>query len=165
MLQGIDANATGPGAPVTHEPPGSSPNIARFRAYPPRPLGTPFRYAIMKPMSSIDACLNGIARANERLLSQPLNKRREHIRERSISVIVPDLDTTFDMRLTIDGLTDVTPRPLGTTAPSSQVKVTVSANDLVALAEDRLDPAKALFSRRLKVDASLGDLLRLRRLL
>ena len=120
---------------------------------------------MMKPMSSIDACLNGIDRANERILAQPLNKRREHIRERSVSVIVPDLDTAFDMRLTIDGLTDITPRPLSTTTPSPQVKVTVSADDLVALAEDRLAPAKALFSRRLKVDASFSDLLRLRRLL
>ncbi|MGW5880366.1 SCP2 sterol-binding domain-containing protein [Nocardiopsis terrae] len=115
-------------------------------------------------MSSINACLEGIARANERLLAQPLDKRREHIRERTVRVIVPDLDTAFDMRLTADGLTDVTPRPLDAPA-TPQVRVTVSSDDLVELAEDRLDPARALFSRRLKVDASIGDLLRMRRLL
>ncbi|MBR8742747.1 SCP2 sterol-binding domain-containing protein [Nocardiopsis sp. MG754419] len=116
-------------------------------------------------MSSIDACLHGIARANERILDEPLDRRREHIRERTVSVIVPDLDTAFDMRLTVDGLTDVTHRALSTPVPTSQVTVTVSSDDLVALAEDRLNPAVALFSRRVKVDATLGDLLHMRRLL
>ncbi|WP_067605358.1 SCP2 sterol-binding domain-containing protein [Nocardiopsis listeri] len=118
-------------------------------------------------MSSIDACLEGIARANERLLREPLDRRRKHIRERTVSVIVPDLDTAFDMRLTVDGLTAVTHRPRSAPAPAPapQVTVTVSSEDLLALSEERLDPAKALFGRRLKIDASFGDLLRLRRLL
>ena len=116
-------------------------------------------------MSSIDACLRGIARANQRILAQPLDRRRAHIRERTVRVVVPDLATAFDMRLTVDGLTDVTPTPLDTPAGSPQVRVTVSSDDLVDLAEDRLDPAKALLSRRLRVDASLSDLLRMRRLL
>lgn len=116
-------------------------------------------------MSSIDACLEGIARANERILAQPLERRREVIRERTVRVIVPDLATAFDMRLTVQGLTDVTAHPVPAPTAAPQVRVTVSSHDLVDLAEDRLDPAKALFSRRLKVDASLSDLLRLRRLL
>ncbi|MBQ1081289.1 MULTISPECIES: SCP2 sterol-binding domain-containing protein [unclassified Nocardiopsis] len=116
-------------------------------------------------MSSIDACLEGIARANERILAKPLDRRRAHIRERTVRVVVPDLGTAFDMRLTTNGLTDVTPRPLDDPAGTPQVRVTVSSDDLVALAEDRLDPATALFTRRLKVDASLSDMLRLRRVL
>lgn len=116
-------------------------------------------------MSSIDACLEGIALANQRILAQPLERRREHIRERTVRVIVPDLSTAFDMRLTVDGLTDITPRALDTPAAGTHVRVTVSSDDLVDLAQDRLDPARALFSRRLRVDASLSDLLRLRRLL
>lgn len=120
---------------------------------------------MMKPMSSIDACLDGIARANERILAKPVDKRREHIRERSIRVVVPDLATAFDMRLTVEGLLDVVPRPQDASVPSTQVTVTVSSDDLVALTQERLDPAKALLSRRLKVDASLRDLMRLRRLL
>lgn len=115
-------------------------------------------------MSSIDACLEGIARANERILAQPLDRRREHIRERTVRVIVPDLETAFEMRLTVDGLTDVTPGPLEASG-SAQVRVTVTSDDLVALAEDRLDPAVALITRRLKVDATLSDMLRLRRVL
>jgi predicted lipid carrier protein YhbT len=116
-------------------------------------------------MSSIDACLEGIALANERILARSPDRRRELIRERTVRVVVPDLETAFDMRLTVDGLTDVTPRPLEATAAEPQVRVTVSSDDLVELAADRLDPARALFSRRLRVDASLSDLIRMRRLL
>ncbi len=116
-------------------------------------------------MSSIDACLEGIALANRRILAQPLERRRRHIRERTVRVIVPDLATAIDMRLTVDGLTDIAPRPLDAPATAAQVRVTVSSDDLVDLAKDRLDPSKALFSRRLRVDASLSDLIRMKRVL
>ncbi|NYH50784.1 MULTISPECIES: SCP2 sterol-binding domain-containing protein [Nocardiopsis] len=116
-------------------------------------------------MSSIDACLAGIEKLNQRILAQPEEKRRKHIRERSLSVVVPDLETVFDMRLTPDGLTDVTHRPADRPAPRSQVRITVDGDDLVALAEDRMDAATALFGRRVRVDASVGDMLRMRRLL
>ncbi|WP_121188314.1 SCP2 sterol-binding domain-containing protein [Nocardiopsis sp. Huas11] len=116
-------------------------------------------------MSSIDACLAGIAKVNERILERPSQERRRHIRERSVSVRVPDLDTVFDMRLTQDGLVDVTHRPTDTAAPKAQVVVTVDSDDLVDLAEDRMDYAKALFSRRVRVEASVSDLLRMRKLI
>ncbi|MEU0240591.1 SCP2 sterol-binding domain-containing protein [Nocardiopsis sp. NPDC006198] len=116
-------------------------------------------------MSSIDACLAGIEKINRRILSEPEEKRRKHIRERSVSVVVPDLGTAFDMRLTVGGLTGLTHRPADRAAPEPQVRVTVDSDDLVALSEDRLDAARALLGRRVRVDASVGDLLRLRRLL
>ncbi|MFI6578649.1 SCP2 sterol-binding domain-containing protein [Nocardiopsis sp. NPDC050513] len=116
-------------------------------------------------MSSIEACLAGIARVNERILARPESERRKHIRERSVSVVVPDLATVFDMRLTLGGLVDVTHRPADRAAPSPQVRVTVDSADLVELAEDRMDYARALLTRRVRVDASVGDLLRMRRLI
>ncbi|WP_304450993.1 SCP2 sterol-binding domain-containing protein [Nocardiopsis sp. YSL2] len=116
-------------------------------------------------MSSIDACLAGIAKLNERILEQPPEERRKHIRERSVSVRVPDLDTVFDMRLTREGLVGLTHRPDGTPAPRAQVVVTVDSDDLVELAEERMDYARALFTRRVRVDASVSDLLRMRKLI
>jgi predicted lipid carrier protein YhbT len=120
---------------------------------------------MMLPMSSIDACLAGIGKVNERIRERPLHEREKHIRERSVSVRVPDLDTVFDMRLTTEGLVDVTHRPADTAAPKAQIVITVDSDDLVDLAEDRMDYAKALFSRRVRVDASVSDLLRARKLL
>ena len=116
-------------------------------------------------MSSIDDCLVGIAKVNERILAKSEEVRRTHIRERSLSVVVPDLATAFDMRLTLHGLVDVSHRPLDRPAPKPQVRVTVGSDDLVALAEDRLEPARAVLGRRVRVEAGVGDLLRMRRLL
>ena len=116
-------------------------------------------------MNSIDACLEGIAKLNERVLAEPEPKRRKIIVERSVSVFVPDLATVFDMRLTVDGLTDITHRSQDAPAPEPQVRITVGSDDLVGLADGRLDPARAILTRRVKVDASMGDLLRMRKLL
>ncbi|QUX30865.1 SCP2 sterol-binding domain-containing protein [Nocardiopsis akebiae] len=116
-------------------------------------------------MSSIDTCLAGIEKVNQRILAQPDEKRRKYIRERSLSVEVPDLEAVFDMRLTLYGLVDVTHRTADRPAPRAQVRITVSSEDLVALAEDRLDVAKAVLGRRVRIDASVGDMLRVRKLL
>ncbi|WP_285735128.1 SCP2 sterol-binding domain-containing protein [Nocardiopsis sp. ATB16-24] len=116
-------------------------------------------------MSSIDACLAGIEKLNQRILARSEEERRKHIRERSVSVVVPDLATVFEMRLTLNGLVDVTHRPDHRPAPRPQVRITVGSDDLVALAEDRLDVAKALLGRRVRVEAGVGDMLRVRRFL
>jgi len=116
-------------------------------------------------MSSIDSCLVGIEKINQRILAEPEEERRKHIRERSVSVVVPDLATAFDMRLTLDGLADVAHRSLDLPSPKPQVRITVDSDGLVALAEGRLDATRALLTRRVRVEAAVGDLLRMRRLL
>jgi predicted lipid carrier protein YhbT len=84
----------------------------------------------------------------------------EHIVERTISCQVPDLNLTFHTRLHQGGLD-----PFKTDGPpTAQVRLTVKSDDLVALADDELHAAKAWATGRLKIDASLSDLLRLRRL-
>ncbi len=45
------------------------------------------------------------------------------------------------------------------------MKLTLGSHDLIDLVNGELDMARALFTGRVKIDASLGDLLRLRRLL
>ena len=55
--------------------------------------------------------------------------------------------------------------PPDTDPASAQVRLTVDSDDLVAMAYEELNPAKAWAAGRLKVEASVFDLLRLRRLL
>jgi predicted lipid carrier protein YhbT len=84
----------------------------------------------------------------------------EHVVERTISCQVPDLGLIFHTRLHEGGLD-----PFKTDdSPTAQVRLTVKSDDLVALADDELHAGKAWATGRLKIDASLGDLLRLRRL-
>ncbi|QBI55056.1 SCP2 sterol-binding domain-containing protein [Streptomonospora litoralis] len=116
-------------------------------------------------MASVEECRTAIDKVSGRIMEVDAADRRRHIVERTVSVTVSDLDTAFDMRLTVDGLQDITRRESGARSQRAQVGITASSDDLVALAEDRLDFSKAMFSGRVKLDASFGDLMRLRKLL
>lgn len=115
-------------------------------------------------MSSIDACIDGFALINRRILERSRQERERRIDERTVAVVVPDLDTTFRLRLTIEGLTDLTHHPTVACPDPAQVTATVSSDDLVAIAEDRLSAKLALVTRRVKVHATLSDMLRMRSL-
>ncbi|MUL43871.1 SCP2 sterol-binding domain-containing protein [Streptomonospora sp. PA3] len=116
-------------------------------------------------MATVEECRAAIGKVSERIMEVDPADRRKHIVERTVSLAVTDLDTVFDMRLTEDGLQDVVERDAGGSARRAQVGITVSSDDLVALSEDRLDFAKAMLGGRVKLDASFGDLMRLRKLL
>ena len=116
-------------------------------------------------MTSVEECAAAIGRLNERIRETDEADRRKHIVPRTVSVTVTDLDTVFDLRLTTEGLSDVHPRSASEDAPRAQVTVRIGADDLVAIADDRLNPATAMLTGRVKVEASFGDLLRLRKLM
>ncbi|NYE46591.1 putative sterol carrier protein [Spinactinospora alkalitolerans] len=116
-------------------------------------------------MASVEECRAAIAKVSDRIMEVDEDRRRKHIVDRTVSVTASDLDTVFDMRLAMQGLVDVTERRAGDPAERAQVRLTASSDTLVDLAEDRLDFAKALLSGRVKLDASFGDMMRLRKLL
>ncbi|MFW5419357.1 SCP2 sterol-binding domain-containing protein [Nocardiopsis sp. CNT-189] len=116
-------------------------------------------------MPSVEECREAIDRVSGRIMEVDETDRRKHIVERSVSLVVKDLDTVFDMRLTGDGLQDVASRPASSPGGRAQVRIALESEDLIALAYDRLELTKAMFSGRVKIDASFGDLMRLRKLL
>ena len=81
--------------------------------------------------------------------------------DRSMSCQVPDLGVTFSGALSEGHITGITTDP----APKAQVRLTVSSDDLVALTDGHLDFGKAWLSGRVKVEASVRDLLKLRSML
>jgi len=119
----------------------------------------------MGHMASVEECRAAIDKVSARITEVDPADRRKHITERSVRVTLTDLDTAFDMRLTEDGLRDIAPHDPGVPAKRAQVGITVTSDDLIELTEERLDLAKAMFSGRVKLDASFGDLMRLRKLL
>lgn len=119
----------------------------------------------MEGMATLNECRSALDLVSARITQFDEAQRRAHIVERTISLTISDLDSVFDMRLTPHGLVDITPRPSTAAGNRAQVRITISSDDLVALAEDRLDYAKALFTGRVKVKASLSDMARLRKLL
>jgi len=87
--------------------------------------------------------------------------RRKHVLERSVSCKIPDLGCTFSGRLRDGGLHDLEP----TARPGAQIKLTVLSDDLLAITDGRLNFATAWATGKLKVEASMLDLLKLRGML
>ncbi|MGH3379021.1 MAG: SCP2 sterol-binding domain-containing protein [Actinoallomurus sp.] len=113
-------------------------------------------------MATLEEARAALARIATRLTDVDPDALAKHVVERSISCAVPDLDLVFVTRVHPGGLDEF---QVADSANGTQVRLTVNSDDLVALADDELGVAKAWASGRLKIEASLGDLLRLRKIL
>jgi predicted lipid carrier protein YhbT len=81
--------------------------------------------------------------------------------DRTLVCRIPDLDTVFSGELRDGSLRDI-----GEGArPGAQITFTLNSDDLVAVTEGKLSVTTAWMSGRLKVEASMRDLLRVRSLL
>ncbi len=112
-------------------------------------------------MASTKDCARALRDLAKRLADVDDDVRRKHAVDRTITCRVTDLDTDFSGRISDGELLDVKQRPL----PDAQIKLTVTSDDLVALTEGQLNVASAWATGRLRVDASIKDMLRLRALL
>ncbi len=81
--------------------------------------------------------------------------------ERTVSATLHDLGITFVGNLRGDKLEDVTTEP----AARAQIRLAMSSDDLVALSDGSLAFPGAWASGRVKVEASIFDLMKLRSLL
>ncbi|MEO3788183.1 SCP2 sterol-binding domain-containing protein [Actinocorallia sp. B10E7] len=113
-------------------------------------------------MATVEQCEAALADLVSRLDEVDPGKWAQHAVNRTISCHISDLGVSYASRLSKNGVAPFTP----TGDPkSAQVRLTVSASDLIDLAADRLSPTKAWVSGRLKIEASVLDLLRLRKVL
>ncbi|MDL4777232.1 MULTISPECIES: SCP2 sterol-binding domain-containing protein [Thermomonosporaceae] len=113
-------------------------------------------------MANEDDCRAALDRIAGRLAEVDADRLAEHAVERTISCQITDLGVAYRTRLHAGGLDPFEP---AADAGTAQVRITVGAADLIALAADELNPAKAWATGRLKIEASFFDLLRLRKLL
>ena len=81
--------------------------------------------------------------------------------DRSLSCYLTDLDTGFRAHLVDGKLEDITEGH----DPKAKIKLTSSSDDLVALTNGDLSFGSAWASGRVKIDASVFDLLKLRSML
>lgn len=112
-------------------------------------------------MASIAQCESAIASLAELLDSVDPAIRAKNVVDRSVSCTLKDLNMTFVGQLRDGGLHDVQQAD----SAKAQVRVTLSSDDLVSLANRELDLASAWARGRIRVDANVFDLLRLRSLL
>jgi predicted lipid carrier protein YhbT len=112
-------------------------------------------------MASLEECHAALEGLAARLATVDDEERRHHTFDRSLSCRVPDLDVTFSGALSDGHITDITTDP----APRAQIRLTSGSDDLVALTNGDLDFGKAWLTGRIKVEAGVRDLLKLRSML
>ena len=114
-------------------------------------------------MATVDECRKALDQLTTRLTDVEPELRAKHVPERRVACHLSDLGLTFVGRLDEHGLhalTEVEERN-----PDSDVRLTMSSDELVALAEQQEDFLSGWLRGRIQVAASMRDLLRLRSLL
>lgn len=115
-------------------------------------------------MATLPECEQALTGLAERLAAVPADVRGKYVVSRSVACRVPDLDVVFLASLGDEGL-DKLRWEHGRDTQGAQVRLAASSDDLVALVAGELSPPAAWATGRLKVEASVLDLLKLRTLL
>jgi hypothetical protein len=113
-------------------------------------------------MATVEETRSALERIAARLTEVDADDLAKYVVERTISCRIPDLDLVYITRIHQGGLDAF---HLADAPDSAQVRLTVNSDDLVAMAADQLKVSKAWATGRLKVEAALSDLFRLRRML
>ncbi len=114
-------------------------------------------------MASAEQCREALQTLTNRLGDMDPQDRSSFFSNRTFSCYVTDLDVTFFTRITEGGAEPV--KEVGPDEPPADIRVTASSDDTVALAATPANIARMWLSGRVKIQASLRDLLALRRLL
>lgn len=112
-------------------------------------------------MATIEECREALERLAARLGDVDEADRKKHAFDRTLSCHVPDLEVTFSGRLEGGEIRGITLDE----APKAQIRLTAGSDDLVALTHGELDFGRAWLAGRVKVEAGVRDLLKLRSML
>jgi hypothetical protein len=109
----------------------------------------------------MDECMTALKRILGDLAANPAAAGLD----RSLSCRLPDLQQVVLGRLSAGSVRDLRAMPDGPDVPKADIRLTMSSDDLVALTDGKLSFAPAWASGRVKFEAGLRDMLRLRSLL
>ncbi|MEU9116183.1 sterol-binding protein [Streptomyces sp. NPDC048483] len=115
-------------------------------------------------MATLDQCRAALDRLAQNMTTADGDVRSAAALDRSLSCRITDLDVTFLGRLADGTIKDVTHVP-GPPPYKAEIRLAMTGDDLVAMVDGRLNFARAWGSGRVKLEAGLRDLLRLRTLL
>jgi hypothetical protein len=129
----------------------------------PMPCADPVRFDAVATQQECETALIRVAQ----MLSGADPKARSKLDQRTLSCLVRDLDLLYIGRLIDGALGDVQliQPDQRATSPAAQLRLTVASDDLVLLSRKELDFTKAWLSGRVKLEASIGDLLKLKSML
>ena len=115
-------------------------------------------------MANPAECRAALIQLSENLGNAKGDVRAAATLDRSLTCWITDLDLTFTGRLRDGRIEDITELP-GKPAQKAQLRLAMKGDDLVELVDGRLGFASAWASGRVKLEASILDLLQLRKLL
>ena len=114
-------------------------------------------------MASVEECREALTTLSHRLTEMSPQDRASFFSNRSFSAHVTDLGVTFVTRFTDTGAEPV--KEAAPDEPPADIRLTANSDDVVSLAETPANIARMWMAGRVKVQASIRDLLALRRLL
>ncbi|TFV43977.1 sterol-binding protein [Blastococcus sp. TF02A-35] len=112
-------------------------------------------------MATMDQCMTALTGILGGLAANPAAAGLD----RSLSCRITDLDQVVLGRLSSGSVRDLRAVADGPEVPKADIRLTMTSDDLVALTDGRLAFGSAWASGRVKLEAGLRDLLRLRKLL
>ena len=110
-------------------------------------------------MASVEECDEALHRLAARLADADDHARRHASLNRTMTCTLRDLGVTFAGHLHDGRLDDI--RRVDE-LPPAKVRMTLTSDDLVAMVDGRLNVASAFASGRIKIDANVLDLMKLR---
>lgn len=114
-------------------------------------------------MATQEQCRKALESLTGRLSSPEVLERAAKLGEKTLSCRVTDLGVMFVTKLAPHGTEPVTEATPNT--PPAQIRVIASSDQVVAIADNPANFAKAWLTGRLRVEGSIKDLLQLRKLL
>ncbi|MFE1291889.1 sterol-binding protein [Streptomyces sp. NPDC058751] len=115
-------------------------------------------------MATTEECRAALDKLSDNMAGADGNVRAAAALDRSLSCRITDLDITFVGRLR-GGRIEVLDTLQGPPPERAQIRLTMKGDDLVSMVDGELHFARAWGSGRVKLEAGLRDLLRLRTLL
>jgi putative sterol carrier protein len=112
-------------------------------------------------MATVDECEAAMRTFAGQLGSLDEETRKKATVERSVTCHLKDIGITFRAQLRDGTLQDIA----RTESPNGQIKLTMNSDDLLALVNGEIQFPKAWATGRVKIDANVFDLIRLRSLM
>ena len=112
-------------------------------------------------MATMEQCLTALEGILGDLAANPAAEGLD----RSLSCRLTDLDEVVMGRLGGGAVRDLLVLPHGPEVPKADIRLTMASDDLIALTDGRLSFGPAWATGRVKLEAGLRDLLRLRKIL
>jgi hypothetical protein len=114
-------------------------------------------------MTTAEQCREALQKLAGRLTEISPGERADYFGNRTMSCTIPDLGVTFRTHLGTESSEPV--REQTPEDPPADIRITASSEDVLSLSDSPMNIARMWLAGKVKIEASMKDLFRLRKLL